>query len=120
MRILRCLALSLMVCVTAAAQSFAPIDKGVVAVSMKSAGQSAFKVLLNQNVTKFSFAGTPQFPMLASVIFTQDSFGGRTVTGFASNITNTCLISSVPNATTVCLYQFDPSSNSWFSAGNGR
>src|ERR1700677_2276486 len=121
MKTLRLIVIGLIValgCARADAQSSVPIANGV-AVAPTLAGQNSFKIVVNQNITSFSFSGVPQFAMLASVIFNQNGTGGYTVTGFASNITSTCTITTTANASTVCLYQYDPSSNSWFSAGSG-
>lgn len=91
---------------------------GTVAIPV-TANQNAFTVLLTQNVTSFSFTGSLQSAPLVSVTFIQNSTGGFTVTGFASNITSNCSVSGTANTATVCLYQYNPGANSWTSAGSG-
>jgi hypothetical protein len=46
-------------CISVRAQQQIPIASGVV-VAYTNAGQNSFKVILNQNVTSFSFSGNPQ------------------------------------------------------------
>jgi hypothetical protein len=99
----------------ARAQTNIPIVSGV-AVADVSAGQTSFKIFLSANVSSFSFIN-PTPGKNVTVLFTQDSTGGRTVT-FASNISNTPTITSTANATTVQAFQFDSNSNTWFGVGS--
>lgn len=94
---------------------------GSVQAPIDANGWRNFKLALTQNVTQFSFVGTPP-PAQASatVIFTQDATGGRTVT-FASNITNACTVTATANATTLCQFEFDGIAGIWIgiSASGG-
>lgn len=78
---------------------------------------SSFKLILGANVTSFSFSGPPTSPgQIVVMYFLQDATGSRTVT-FASNIFNSCTITSTASATTVCQFAYDQFSNSWFGVG---
>ncbi len=83
-------------------------------------GWHNFKVVLTQNVTSFSFVILPPMPPPAqavlTVIFTENATGGFTV-AFASNISNPCVIATVSNATTVCQFNYDGTSNAWLGSG---
>lgn len=97
------------------AQEQIPISSGAVTVPV-SHGKNYFWVLLNQNVTRFAIAGAPPSTTdRIMVLFVQDSNGGKTVAGYASNIVNSraILVNTDPNAPTTLAFQYDSSSNRW-------
>src|SRR5271170_3505667 len=81
-------------------------------------GNTSFKVLLGQNVTS-ALILNPTPGTTVTVIFTENATGGFTVGGWASNISNPCTVSTTANATTLCQFTFDASSNTWFGASSG-
>ena len=104
--------------VAAHAQQRVPINSGVVSINTDQS-QRYLKVTLNQNVTTFTFTGTPVPGTPLTVLFTQDATGGRTVTGFDANVTNSCSISSTASATTICLFSYDSTTASWTGTALG-
>lgn len=103
-------------------QQQVPVVSGVVSIPAAS-GNSSFSVILTENVTSFSI--TPPAPYQAppsiTVLFIQDATGGRTVSGYASNILNTSSISvdSAANATTGVQFTYNANGNSWTALGGG-
>jgi len=101
------------------AQQQVPIVSGSVTLPGAS---GYYRVLLNQNVTSLSIQGPPTSPAgPISVIFVQDATGGRTVSGYASNILNTSniTVASAANAYTTVQLNYDASGNNWIVAGGG-
>lgn len=79
-------------------------------------GYDYFEAPLNQNVTSFSIAGPrPEAHNSITVLFVQDATGGRTVTGYASNILNTSTIAidSTAGSSTLVAFSFDQPNNTW-------
>jgi hypothetical protein len=97
------------------AQQNVPIVSGVATVNV-SGGQNSFRVFLSANVTSFKFTN-PTPGQIVTVLFTQDSTGGRTVT-FASGITGAGTVTSTAGASTVLQFQFDANSNTWFGVSS--
>lgn len=97
-------------------QQVLPINSGVVIANMQN-GTTFFKVSLTENVTSLSIIGQQANVTSATIIFQQDNTGGRTVT-FASNITG-CTVTGTANASTVCVFTYDPGTASWFGTGGG-
>lgn len=96
-------------------QQYVQNISGVVAVPVSTG--SSFKLILGANVTSFSFNGPPTSPgQIVTMYFLQDATGSRTVT-FASNIYNSCTITSTAATATVCQFAYDQFSNSWFGIG---
>ncbi len=112
----------LLVCVAPcfAQQVLSISPSGAVIAPVDQNGWHNFKVVLTQNVTSFSFVILPPMPPPAqavlTVIFTENATGGFTV-AFASNISNPCVIATVSNATTVCQFNYDGTSNAWLGSG---
>lgn len=113
----------------ARAQLVLPIAaNGTVQAPIDTNGWKNFKVTLTQNVTPFQFTGIPT-PAQANVmiIWTQNATGGFTVTygsytapgGQVIKISNGCTPSAIANATTVCLYDFDNTTNTWLGVSGG-
>jgi hypothetical protein len=101
-----------------------PTPAGVVTAPIDSNGWKNFKLTLTQNVTSFSFVGTPP-PAQAqvTVIFAENATGGFTVT-FASNISNPCSVTTTALAVTTCQFNYDGTTNTWIgisgsSSGSG-
>src|SRR5690348_5660627 len=101
----------------AVAQQQVPIVGGAVTIPA-APGNSYFSVVLNQNVTSFTITGSPPS---VTVLFVQDSTGGRTVSGYASNISNTSAITiaSAANATTAASFIYNSGANGWTASGGG-
>lgn len=104
----------------ALAQQTVSVLGGMVVIP-SNAGQTYFKVLLNQNVTSFSMLGpNPGGGADVKVLFVQDATGGRTVAGYASNIVNTSNISIASGANAVTLVSFIyTNTNQWVVEGSG-
>lgn len=98
------------------AQTVLPINSGVVIANMQN-GNTFFKVSLTANVTSLSIIGQQTNVTSATIIFQQDATGGRTV-AFAPNIMG-CTVTGTANASTVCVFTYDPATASWFSTGSG-
>jgi hypothetical protein len=78
-----------------------------------SAGRDYFYLLLTGNVTTFSFSNVDvQNAEEVIVMFQQDGTGSRTV-GFAANIFG-ATVSGTANKYTMCIFQYDTASNSWY------
>jgi hypothetical protein len=113
---------------TARAQLVLPTSPaGVVQAPIDSNGWKNFKVTLSQNVTAFQFTGVPT-PAQASVsvIFAQNGTGGFTVTyapysanGQTINVINGCVPTATALAVTICQFEFDTATSTWFGVTAG-
>jgi hypothetical protein len=104
------------------AQQSLPISSGTINVDVSQT--QSFKVLVNQAVTAINVSSdqTPAGGTLLTIIFTQDASGGHAVSGWSyagGGFTSSCTVSTTANATTVCQFQYDATSNSWFSVSGG-
>ncbi len=105
------------------AQQVLTINSGVITANVSTS--NSFKIQVNQVVTAINISSTGTPPSTITFIFTQDSTG-HAVSGWsyaAGSINSTCTVDTTANATTVCAFQYDANSNSFFSvagaAGSG-
>lgn len=89
---------------------------GAVIVPIDSNGWRNFKVPVAQNITSFTINGTPA-PAQAqiTVIFTQNPVGGFSVT-FGAGIASACAVSTIPQATTLCQFNYDGTTSTWIGS----
>lgn len=82
-------------------------------------GWHNFKVPVSQNITSFTMQGTPA-PSQAqiTVIFTENAIGGFSV-NFGAGISNACTVTTTPNATSLCQFNYDGTSGTWIGIGGG-
>lgn len=110
---LRRLMLLMLIAGTAYAQTPVPVSSGVVTIDASTG--SAFKVLLNANVTSVKLKN-PRPGQIVTILFTQNATGNYAVT-FGGNITNTPTITGT--GTTLAEFQYDSGSNTWYGLPTG-